>query len=394
MIELRTLGSLALAGDVEQDPARVLSRAKCIALLSYLAAATPVGFHRRDKLVSIFWPEADERHARASLRKAIYGLRRCLGADLVVGRGAEELALDATRLWCDAVAFHSAAEAGRNEEVMRLYGGDFLDGLHVSGAPDFSHWAELERDLLRRRAARSAWQLAEVAEEQDDPRAAVRWARRCMNLLPYDEGCLRRLLRLYDRYGERAAALQAFERFEKRLAEDLDLRPSAEALSLVRSLRSRGGSAGPSSANPDEARLSTDGVAVAVLPFACLADDPEQRQLTDGLHEEVMRRLAGQHWARVTSRTSVMRFRDRSLSVGDIASSLGVGLLVEGSVRFCEGRVRVSAAVIDAPTDRQVWTGTYQVPTSASFTWELDLAAMIVQGLATVLHPEQSSGSN
>ena len=126
MIEFHLLGSVNLKGP-EGTLRSVLAQPKRVALLAYLAVATPNGFHRRDKLLGLFWPESDQEHGRAALRKALYFLRQSLGEEVIVSRGDEEIGLAEGGLWCDAVAFEEALEAGDPEEALELYRGDLLD---------------------------------------------------------------------------------------------------------------------------------------------------------------------------------------------------------------------------------------------------------------------------
>jgi hypothetical protein len=66
MIELRVLGSLRLSAPDREDVASLTRQPRRAALLAYLAAATPRGSHRRDKLLALFWPELDQVRARAA----------------------------------------------------------------------------------------------------------------------------------------------------------------------------------------------------------------------------------------------------------------------------------------------------------------------------------------
>src|SRR5205085_5937190 len=100
----------------------------------------PLGFHRRDALLALFWPELDEEHARDALSAALGFLRRALGTGVVVTRGAEEVGLDRARAWCDAAAFGEHIAAGRHDDALTLYRGDFLRGFHVADAPEFGRW--------------------------------------------------------------------------------------------------------------------------------------------------------------------------------------------------------------------------------------------------------------
>src|SRR5436190_8782277 len=113
MIEFRLLGTLHLTDAEGREVKSLLTRPRRLALLAYLAAATPRGFHRRDTLLALFWPELDQEHARAALRQALHVLRGAFGAGMVVTRGDEEIALNVDHLWCDVVAFDAAITAGR-----------------------------------------------------------------------------------------------------------------------------------------------------------------------------------------------------------------------------------------------------------------------------------------
>ena len=93
MIEFRVLGALDLKGPNGETLLSVLAQPKRVALLAYLAVASPNGFHRRDKLLGLFWAESDQEHGRAALRKALYFLRQSLGDEVVVNRGDEEVGL-------------------------------------------------------------------------------------------------------------------------------------------------------------------------------------------------------------------------------------------------------------------------------------------------------------
>jgi DNA-binding SARP family transcriptional activator/TolB-like protein len=236
MIEFRTLGALDLRGADGHPVQSVLAQAKRLALLGYLAAASPQGFHRKDKLLALFWPESDQERARASLRQVVLYLRRSLGEDLLASRG-DEIGLNEERLWCDVAAFETAIAAGRHAEALELYRGDLLDGFHLPDAPEFERWLEDDRARLRAQAASAAWALAEQAEDAGAPAEAVPWARRAVALCPEDEAAFRRLLALLGRTGDRAGALRAHEEFAARLAQEFGVQPSAETQALVRALR-------------------------------------------------------------------------------------------------------------------------------------------------------------
>ena len=246
MIEFRVLGAVDLQGEDGHGRSKdVLAQPKRTALLAYLACATPRGFHRRDTLLALFWPELSQEHARAALRQALHGLRHALGPGVLVNRGDGEVGLDANGFWCDVSAFDRAVEAGELREALDLYRGHLLEGFFISGAPEFERWLESERTRLRERAARTARTVVEHCDVARDPGTAVDVARGAYRLAPYDEGLLRQLIALLDRLGDRAGAVRAYKDFERSLSAEYEAEPAPETQTLIALVRSRSAAAGP-----------------------------------------------------------------------------------------------------------------------------------------------------
>src|SRR5215208_4043159 len=109
MIRLLTLGAVDLRND-GREMSTVVAQPKRLALLVYLASARPRGFHSRDTLLALFWPESDGERARNSLRQALHHLRRSLGEGAVPGRGDREVGVDPALVECDAASFDQAVE--------------------------------------------------------------------------------------------------------------------------------------------------------------------------------------------------------------------------------------------------------------------------------------------
>jgi DNA-binding SARP family transcriptional activator/tetratricopeptide (TPR) repeat protein/TolB-like protein len=237
MIELRTLGALELTSAECDAAGSVLAQPRRAALLCYLALALPRGFHRRDTLFALFWPEDDAEQARHALRQSIYFLRRALGAGTIVSRGDEELALAADRIRCDVWAFEAAVDEGRAAEALALYRGDLLPGFHISAAPDFERWLDEERRRLRHLAREAGWAVAAAREREGDGAGAAEAASGAVALAPTDEAAVRRLLLLLERVGDRAAAVHVYEAFAGRLRGEFELEPAAETRELVARIR-------------------------------------------------------------------------------------------------------------------------------------------------------------
>src|SRR2546425_6005987 len=228
MIEFRLFGAVRLTDASGREVKRLLTRSRRLALLAYLAAATPRGFRRRDSLLALFWPELDQEHARAALRQALHVVRDALGAEVIVTRGDDEVALDLGRIWCDVVVFDRAMATDQFGAALDLYQGDLLEGFFIPGAGEFERWLESTRGELRAVASTAVRAVVEQCESAGDLGAAAEWARRSVRLGLHDEEILRRLIALLDRLGDRAGAVQAYEEFAQHLRTELETEPSAE----------------------------------------------------------------------------------------------------------------------------------------------------------------------
>jgi DNA-binding SARP family transcriptional activator len=239
MIQLRTFGTLDLNDSQGSTLRSILAQPRRVALLIHLAIASPPGFHRRDRLLTLFWPDHDADRARAALNRALYFLRRELGAGILLSRGQEEIGLDTSRFWCDAAAFEAAIARGQPAEALALYSGDLLPGFFASNARGFEEWLETERARFRERAAECAWLLAAADESSGNVSQAAHWARRGVEIAPFREMGVRRLLALLDRAGDRAGAAQAYQRFAHVLAREFELAPAPETRALIDAIRTR-----------------------------------------------------------------------------------------------------------------------------------------------------------
>jgi len=130
---------------------------------------------------------------------------------------------------------------------------------------------------------------------------------------------------------------------------------------------------------------------LAVLPLKNLSGDPAQEYLADGMTEELIARLAGIHDLRVVSRTSVMRFKDAQLSVPEIARTLHVDAVVEGSVIREGSHLRVHAQLIRAATDEHFWSEAYDRDVRDVLSLQSEVAESIaVKVKATVTGEERT----
>ncbi|WKW13348.1 BTAD domain-containing putative transcriptional regulator [Pseudogemmatithrix spongiicola] len=226
----------AIAAD--DRPLDDLSRhTKRLALVVYLACARPRGFHRRDKLAALFWPELPDERARAALRTTLSRLRDDLGADLVVTRSAEEVALDMSGLSCDALAVEAALAAGDALGAAERLVGPFLDGVHVDGVAEaFESWVDEERTRLHREVVQALVQAAHRERDAGRLDAAIVRAERATALAPLDEAVARLAIQLHVAVGDRGSASRIYDRLRDKLAREFGIAPSAETASVVEAL--------------------------------------------------------------------------------------------------------------------------------------------------------------
>jgi len=128
---------------------------------------------------------------------------------------------------------------------------------------------------------------------------------------------------------------------------------------------------------------------LAVLPLRNLSGDPAQEYLADGITEAVIGRLSGIHDLRVTSHTSVMRFRNPQISTPEIARTLGVDALVEGSVIKEGDHIRVTVQLIRGATDEHFWSETYDREMRDALPLESELAQSIAEKVEVTVSGEE-----
>jgi TolB-like protein/Tfp pilus assembly protein PilF len=136
------------------------------------------------------------------------------------------------------------------------------------------------------------------------------------------------------------------------------------------------------------AKTGADPASIAVLPFADLSPGGDQAYFSDGMSEEILNALVKVSGLQVASRTSSFGFKGQeALGVPAIAEKLAVRHVLEGSVRRAGNTLRITAQLIDAETDRHLWSETYDRPLTAEnvFAIQDEIATAIVAALKTSL---------
>ena len=226
MYRLRCFGYPGLEASNGQRIEVIERHPKRFAVLIYLACRDRLPRMQREALLPIFWPESDESRARNALRQSIFCLREFLGPGVLLGRDDGELSLDPAKLHCDLWDFRDRLRAKAWEEVCATDVRAFLRDFTVRDAEPFMDWMDQVRLEVATAATRGWSAQARAAEARGDSTSAGAAWGRALDLSPHSEAYLRQMVSALVAAGDRAAAADAYERFERRLSVELDLVPT------------------------------------------------------------------------------------------------------------------------------------------------------------------------
>ncbi|HET7382111.1 MAG TPA: tetratricopeptide repeat protein [Pseudolabrys sp.] len=120
---------------------------------------------------------------------------------------------------------------------------------------------------------------------------------------------------------------------------------------------------------------------IAVLPFANMSDDPGQEYFADGISEDIITGLSKLRWFFVIARNSSFIYKGKALDVKRAARELGVRYVLEGSVRKGGNRVRITAQLIDAPTNNHIWADRYDGDLTDVFALQDEITKKVVAAI-------------
>jgi eukaryotic-like serine/threonine-protein kinase len=137
------------------------------------------------------------------------------------------------------------------------------------------------------------------------------------------------------------------------------------------------------------AHESAAGKSVAVLPFENMSTDPENEYFSDGITDDIIAQLSKVSALKVISRTSSMQYKKTTKKITTIADELGVGAVLEGSVRRAGTRVRIVVHLVDPRTEKHLWGETFDRQLSDIFEVQSEVAQQITGALSLALSPEE-----
>jgi TolB-like protein/class 3 adenylate cyclase len=139
----------------------------------------------------------------------------------------------------------------------------------------------------------------------------------------------------------------------------------------------------------DRIRFSGSEKSIAVLPFENISNDSLQQYFSDGITEDIITQLSKIANLKVISRTSIMQYKGNKKNIKEIADELGVATILEGSVRKEGNKLRITAQLIDARTDKHLWSESYDRDASEVFAIQSEVAQEIAKALNVKLTTEE-----
>ncbi len=238
MVSFRILGSATIQKDHEALDHSFLHGTKRLAFFTFLMIARPRGYHRRDRLIAIFWPEMGQKNARNALSNLLYNIRDALGKEIILNRGTEEIAVNRDLIRCDAIEFEDALDKGEFRKAIDFYKGSLLQGVHVKNISNhFQDWLDRERERLRKRAAEGYISLSDKLEENGEVSYAIEMAAKAVQLQPLSQQHQSSYLKILIRNNLNSEAIRAYQKYKLHLEEELGVEPPNELRLLTEKVK-------------------------------------------------------------------------------------------------------------------------------------------------------------
>ncbi len=412
-LTLRLLGEVEVHRDGE---ALVLpSSRKARALLVYLAATGRS--HRRERLCAMFWDIPDD--PRAALRSSLSMIRRVVDTPKRKRITAErdtirfdaqgvDIDLSATRrLLLPGSAIIATEELERAAAAFR---GEFAEGAELPNCPDFQAWCVAEREEARRlratilkmlierhapapeKALPHARALAGVDVEETQAhigllrlllatgrhREAEEQREVSANLLQSRTGSVQELTRAWAGLlaeHESGGALPPAGPVVTTAVETASEIAPAQAASVIPAIRP---AASPAGRRP-----------LVVLPFANISRNPEQEYLADGITEDLTTDLSQVSALFVTPRSIAFAYKGKPADLADIARTLNVGHVLQGSVQKAGEQIRINVQLIDALSADHLWAERFEGDFANIFALQDEISQSVVAALKLKLLPQE-----
>lgn len=344
-VRLRLFGSPTVESDGAASALPFERRTQLIVLLALRRQWVP-----RAEVAAMLWPEQEDRHAFANLRKTLFRLPSLPWEASVQVQGAA-LRLE---IPTDVLEFEAALRDRRTGDALALYRGELLAGFDDGESEAWTRWVGSERERLR-----TAWRaaaLAQLADEGFGAASAIALSARLLQADPLDEAALREHMRALARDGQAGAARSAYRQFVERLSADLGLAPGSELRALHEALSIAPSPAAAFVAAPGGAPTDDGfvGRSIELQRIADLLARDECRLLCligpGGIGKTRLARRAMQQLAPSCADGAVFV----ALEDVDTPEQFSLRLAQEAGVANARGRGEALARVVEAWKDRQL----------------------------------------
>jgi len=233
---------------------------KVQALLFYLAAE-PENAHRRDQLMTLFWPRMPESSARANLRQILFHLRQAIPEVVYEGKKVPRIVANRhtirlnhqANIDIDTAQFDALLDRVHShdhlqllnchacyqtlQQAVSLYKGSFLADFYLDDSNAFEEWAETHRQQYRRKMLDALGTLTTIAMRRSDFAEALVYAEQQFDIDNLHESGYRQLMKVLALSGQRAAALSLYDRYRRLLDEELGMAPTAQTTRLAEQIQ-------------------------------------------------------------------------------------------------------------------------------------------------------------
>ncbi len=230
----------------QSTPIEVDTR-KAVALLSYLAIENTT--ISRDTLTTLLWPDYDEEHGRASLRRTLSVAHSALGRKWLCIDPRQISLIQAPGLFVDVLQFRNLIDAAhipngedsfRNVQplmdAINLYRGRFLAGFSLKDSAEFDNWQALISERLDQELHQAFDDLTTQLIQLQEFTTATNYLKHWLQLDPLSEPACFRLMQIYGQLGQRAAAIRQYKEYEILLNEELGIAPLQETIALYETI--------------------------------------------------------------------------------------------------------------------------------------------------------------
>ncbi len=387
-MKLKLFGGFSLLG--ENGDAKPLMLRRGQALIAYLAAK-PDRRENREVLADLLWPDRFKEQAQASLRQALFEIKK-INPDLVVS-SRNDVILSSAIDDCDVWNFEELASLDgilNANLLLNLFNGPFLDGPPLATEP-FQQWAAIQRSRLENQLETAVLNATTNCLGPAEIEQCITLLGKFLEIFPLCFQVLFRIMELSALAGDPANAVRQFEHFSKRVKIEYDEVPPRELYDFCAALK-----AGPDQpiaqvnrirspafkhADPWLQTLSDSSV-VAVLPFHYSGSQVIGTDLANALCEDITLMLSGCRWFKVLSRSVTHGFRrDVQFIPRDFARQTGVKHLIYGTLTERPDGLSLAIELADAATGHVTWAKRYAVQGNDILNWAAEICPLIVSAL-------------